>query len=39
MYKKVSIMIKLMKKAFNWYYKQYEKAYRPLINAGINPWI
>lgn len=32
-------MIKLMKKAFRWYCKQFEAAYGPLIDAGVNPWI
>lgn len=32
-------MIKLIKKAFNWYYKQFEAAYGPIISAGVNPWI
>lgn len=32
-------MIKLLKKAFNWYYKNFEKTYGPMIEAGISPWI
>lgn len=32
-------MIKLIKKAFNWYYKQFEATYGPMISAGVNPWI
>ena len=32
-------MIKLLKKAFNWYYKRYEAAYGPIIKAGVNPWM
>ena len=32
-------MIKLIKKVFNWYYKQFEAAYGPIISAGVNPWI
>ena len=32
-------MIKLIKKAFNWYYKQFEAIYGPIISAGVNPWI
>lgn len=32
-------MKKLIKKAFNWYYKQFEEAYGLMISAGINPWI
>lgn len=31
-------MIKLIKKAFNWYCRQFEEAYGPIIDAGINPW-
>ena len=32
-------MIRLIKKAFNWYYKQYEAAYGSMIDAGVTPWI
>ena len=32
-------MIKLVKKAVKWYYKQFEEAYGPLIAAGVNPWV
>ena len=32
-------MIKLIKKVFNWYYRQYEAAYGPIIKAGVNPWM
>lgn len=32
-------MFKLLKKAFKWYYRQFEKAYGPIINAGVNPFI
>ena len=31
-------MIKLLKKAFKWYYRQFEEAYEPIINAGVNPF-
>lgn len=32
-------MIKLIKKAFNWYFRQFEEAYKPLIKLGVNPWL
>jgi len=32
-------MIRLIKKAFNWYYRQFEATYGPMISAGVNPWI
>ena len=32
-------MIKLLKKAFKWYYRQFEEAYGPIINAGVNPFL
>ena len=32
-------MMRLIKKAFNWYIKQFEEAYGPIINAGISPWM
>lgn len=32
-------MIKLIKKAFNWYCKQFEETYGPIIDAGVNPWV
>ena len=31
--------MKLIKKAFNWYVKQFEEAYGPMIEAGISPFI
>lgn len=32
-------MIKLIKKAFNWYCKQFEAVYGPIISAGVSPWV
>lgn len=32
-------MMKILKKAFKWYYKQFEEAYRPMINAGVMFWM
>lgn len=31
-------MINLLKKAVRWYCKQFQEAYGPLIDAGLNPW-
>ena len=31
--------MKMIKRFFKWYCKQFEKAYGPLINAGVNPWM
>lgn len=32
-------MIKLLKKAFKWYYRQFVETYKPLLDAGVNPFI
>lgn len=32
-------MMKLIKKAFKWYFRQFEEAYKPLIDNNINPWM
>ena len=32
-------MIKLLKKAFKWYYRQIEEAYKPMLDAGVNPFL
>ena len=32
-------MMKLIKKAFNWYVKQFEEAYGTIIKLGVNPWL
>lgn len=32
-------MVKLIKKAFKWYFNQVCIAYKPLIDNNINPWM
>ena len=34
---KKSKMVRVFKKAFNWYFKVYYEVYKPMIEAGINP--